>query len=203
MELDQLTDEQLIERARAANGPSGESCLQVLYRRYHERVAAWCVRISGDRREAADLAQEVFLRVHEKLDGFRMESRFSTWLYRVARNVCINQGMARRRRRMASLEEENMPEPRHPGPDAETEVARDEILARFRRAMQTDLDPLEAKVLYLHHVHGLTLAGITRLLGLENKSGAKAVVVSGRRKLQRKFGRWLAHQTAGADGSIP
>src|SRR5436305_14367138 len=69
MDLDRLSDEELIERARR-EAAHADACLAVLYRRYYPKVAAWCLRIGGDRQEAADLAQEVFLRVHERLDGF-------------------------------------------------------------------------------------------------------------------------------------
>jgi RNA polymerase sigma factor (sigma-70 family) len=197
MDLDRLSDEELIERARRESATEADACLAVLYRRYYPRVAAWCLRISGDRQGAADLAQEVFLRVHERLGSFRSESRFSTWLYTVTRSVVINRGVAARRRQMDALDEEGAPEPVEPAPGADEVVAKDQILRELRQAMERDLEPLEAKVLYLHYVDGLELAAITDLLKLENKSGAKAYIVGGRRKLERRFGRWLARQSAG------
>ena len=54
--------------------------------------------------------------------------------------------------------------------------------------MATKLDALESKVLYLHYADGMTLPAITRMLSLENKSGAKAYIVSGMRKLKRHLG---------------
>lgn len=196
MDLDHLSDEELIERARREASQAG-ACLAVLYRRYYPKVAAWCLRIGGDRQEAADLAQEVFLRVHERLDTFRGASRFSTWLYTVTRSVTINRGIAARRRQADPLDEEGVPEPVEPAPGADEVVAKDQILRELRKAMERDLEPLEAKVLYLHYVDGVSLGGITDLLKLENKSGAKAYIVSGGRKLKRRFGRWLARQSAG------
>jgi RNA polymerase sigma-70 factor (ECF subfamily) len=194
MALEQLSDEALIARAREAGEPAqADEALEVLYRRFHPRVAAWCLRFCGDRQEAADLAQEVFVRVHERLASFRGESRFSTWLYTVARRVAINRGQAAARRRTEALDD--LPaEPVDPELDAETAAGRGEVLAAFRQAMREDLDPLEAKVLYLHYVDGMTLPAITDLLGLDNRSGAKAYVVGGRRKLQRRFGDWLLRE---------
>jgi RNA polymerase sigma-70 factor (ECF subfamily) len=199
MDLDRLSDEELIERARAnaADFAAADACLAALYRRYYPKVAGWCLRISGDRQAAADLAQEVFLRVHDRLDGFRGDSRFSTWLYTVTRSVAINRGMASRRRETDALDEEGMPEPVEPSPGADEMAEKGQILAAFRNAMERDLEPLEAKVLYLHYVDGVPLAGITEMLSLQNKSGAKAYIVSGGRKLKRRFGRWLARQSAG------
>lgn len=193
-DLDRLTDEELIALAREGEG--ADAILAVLYRRWYPKVAAWCLRLSGDRQEAADLAQEVFLRVHERLSGFRGESRFSTWLYTVTRSVVINRGQAARRRQADPLDE-IAAEPVEPAPGADQELAQEQIAAALRQAMQEDLEPLEAKVLYLHYVDGITLPAITGLLGLDNKSGAKAYVVSGGRKLKRRFGRWLARQSPG------
>jgi len=199
MDLDRLSDKELIERARAnaADFAAADACLAALYRRYYTKVAGWCLRISGDRQAAADLAQEVFLRVHDRLDGFRGDSRFSTWLYTVTRSIAINRGMAARRRETDALDEEGMPEPVEPSPGADEMAEKGQILAAFRDAMERDLEPLEAKVLYLHYVDGVPLAGITEMLSLQNKSGAKAYIVSGGRKLKRRFGRWLARQSAG------
>lgn len=191
MDLDRRSDEELIERGRR---PGGEAALAELYQRYHPKVAAWCLRLSGDRQEAADLAQEVFLRVHERLASFRGESRFSTWLYTVTRSVVINRGVAARRRETSPLDEEGRPEPVEPAPSAEETASRAEIAQAFREAMARDLEPLEARALYLHFVDGLSLPAVTDLLALTNKSGAKALVVSGGRKLKRRFGRWLARQ---------
>lgn len=195
MHLDDLSDEQLIARSReAGNGAAdGAEALDVLFRRYHGKVAGWCLRFCGNREEAADLAQEVFLRVHERLGSFRSESRFSTWLYTVARRVAINRGEAARRRRTEGLDD-LAAEPVDPEPDAETTTGREQVLAAFREAMREDLEPLEAKVLYLHYVEGMTLPAITELLALDNRSGAKAYIVGGRRKLERRFGHWLARE---------
>ena len=194
MDLDQLSDEQLIAAAaRDGGGSEAAAAREAVFARYHRQVAAWCLRFCGNRDDAADLAQDVFLRVHERLGSFRGESRFSTWLYTVARRVAINRGEATRRRRADSLDDVAV-EPADPTPDAETAVGDAEVAAALRAAMRDDLDPLEAKVLYLHYVDGMTLPAITELLALPNRSGAKAYVVGGRRKLERRFGAWLADQ---------
>ena len=195
MDFAHLTDEELIERARRNPGEA-DACLSTLYRRYQPKVAAWCLRICSDREAASDVAQEVFLRVHERLATFRGESRFSTWLYTVTRSTAINRGVSERRRQADALDDESVPEPVEPSPGAEQEVEQGEILAAFREAMGKDLEPLEAKALYLHYVDGVPLAALTDLLKLTNKSGAKAYIVSGKRKLERRFGRWLARQSA-------
>ncbi len=199
-DLDELSDEELVAHAREA-GENADSALAVLYRRWYPKVAAWCLRLSSDRQEAADLAQEVFLRVHGKLGSFRGESRFSTWLYSVTRSVVINRGQAARRRQMDPLDESAGTEPVEPSPGADRELEQGEIERALRHAMANDLEPLEARVLYLHYVDGMSLPALTEMLGLDNKSGAKAYVVSGGRKLKRRFGRWLARQSAAPSSS--
>lgn len=187
-DLERSSDNDLIEAARRAPAARAERCLAVLYRRHYRRVAYWCLKISGNREEAADLAQEVFLRVHARLDSFRMESAFSTWLYMVTRSVAINRGKAAQRQPLKVAIEPDGVDPVDPSPDAAETLGHNETLDRVRLVMQTKLEPLEAKVLYLHHADGMTLPAITRLLALDNKSGAKAYIVSGIRKLKRHLG---------------
>lgn len=62
--------------------------LGVLFERYHPRIYALCVRLTRQSDVADDLAQETFLRVLRYRDSFREESKFSTWLYRLASNLC-------------------------------------------------------------------------------------------------------------------
>src|SRR5262249_194677 len=87
-----LTDEELVERYHARTGSAeADRCLDVLFQRYRPKVALWCMRLAGDRESAADLAHEVFLRGFRSLSGFRGDSKFSTWLYTIARNHCFNE----------------------------------------------------------------------------------------------------------------
>lgn len=195
VELEDRSDEELIAALRREPACAQE-CLDRLFRRYHAKVAGWCLRFCADREEAADLAQDVFLRVQERLATFRGESRFSTWLYTVARSVALNHGEKARRRQTDPLDEEGSAELAEPSPPIDEALERGQLLRAFREAFEQELEPLEAKVLYLHYVDGVKLAAITDLLGLDNKSGAKAYIVSGGRKLKRRFGRRLARPPA-------
>jgi RNA polymerase sigma-70 factor (ECF subfamily) len=194
------SDEEIVREARAARQDPELAArhLDVLFRRYQTRVAAWCLRFSGRREEAADLAQEVFLRVHQRLDTFRFESSFATWLYLVTRSVTINRSISNRRRDADSIDDESFLEPAAPGPSVEDEVGQALLVGQLRAAIAADLDPLEARILHLHFVDGLTLAAIDQLLELGNKSGARAYLVSAKRKLQRSFKAATARGGAGA-----
>src|SRR5437764_8531011 len=90
--MEPLSDEDLVSQYRGqAGSPQADALLNELFRRHHGRVALWCLRLTGDRESAADLAQEVFIKAFRNLDSFRGESKFSTWLYSIARNHCFNE----------------------------------------------------------------------------------------------------------------
>jgi len=180
------SDEEIVRAARQ-EPERAAGHLDVLFRRYQTRVTAWCLRTSGRREEAADCAQEVFVRVYERLETFRFESSFATWLYLVTRSVAINRSISNRRRDAESIDDEHFLEPAAPGPSVEEAVGHELLAQQLRAAIAADLEPLEARILHLHFVDELTLAAIDRLLQLDNKSGARAYLVSAKRKLQRSF----------------
>ena len=79
-------DAPLLERCRRGEA----AAFQALYEKYSGKVHGFSRRFLGDDQHAEDVTQEVFLRVFRKLDSFRGDSRFSTWLYRVCLNSCKN-----------------------------------------------------------------------------------------------------------------
>jgi len=78
-------DADLIEGIRRGE----EGAFELLLERYRSRVFRLAMRFSGERAEAEEVTQEVFLTVHQKLDRFEGKSAFSTWLYRVAVNASL------------------------------------------------------------------------------------------------------------------
>src|SRR5437588_2087257 len=108
--MPELSDEELLSAYRASPaGPDADALINELFQRHHSRVALWCLRISGDRESAADLAQEVFMRVFRGLESYRGDSKFSTWLYSVTRNHCFNEsksGASQQQRRLEPLVDE-------------------------------------------------------------------------------------------------
>ncbi len=66
------------------------SAYQKLYQQHVGQVFALCLRLTGDRGYAEEATQEVFIQVWQKLDNFRGDSKFSTWLHSVASNVAIS-----------------------------------------------------------------------------------------------------------------
>ena len=93
-------DEALAARAAAGDEPAFEE----LVTRYEARVYRLACRLTGDDGDAKDVLQETFLAVYRGLPAFRGESRFSTWLYRIATNAALMHRRARARRPAESLE---------------------------------------------------------------------------------------------------
>lgn len=169
--------------------------MQELFRRHYARVVLWCLRIAGDREEAHDLAQNVFMKAQRHLRAFRGESSISTWLYSIARSECANYLRARALRSRSGDEAADVDElPGDPAdsPDQALENARSIRLAR--RLLERELSETEKLVFTLHYGDDMPLGTIDRLLGLQNRSGAKAFIVSARRKLMRAIARWRATQ---------
>ena len=79
-------EEKLVARLKLRD----EAAFNELVRLYQARIFRLVLRMIGDRSEAEDLAQEVFITVFKSIDGFRGDSKLSTWLYRVAANHCKN-----------------------------------------------------------------------------------------------------------------
>lgn len=86
--------EALVRRARDGDTEAFEA----LYRETAPRVYALCLRMSGNREQAEELTQDVFVRVWEKLDTFRGESRFTTWLHRLTVNLVLQRRRSKGRR---------------------------------------------------------------------------------------------------------
>src|SRR5215469_5033080 len=84
-----LKDEELISAYRDGLGPTRDDAIEELFRRHQMRIERWCWRFTHDRDSAMDLSQEIFMRAFRNLDNYRGECRFSTWLYVIARNLCM------------------------------------------------------------------------------------------------------------------
>ena len=93
------TDEQLAARCQKGD----LTAFDELYRRYQRPILAYIYQITRDYEEAACIAQDVFLKVFEKVDRFDTARRFSTWFYTIARNASIDYLQSLRRRVMVAF----------------------------------------------------------------------------------------------------
>jgi len=97
----ETTDEILAERARSGSRPA----FAALVGRYQGRVYRLAMRLTRNRCDAEEIAQETFLRAHRSIAFFRAESRFGTWLYRIAVNEALMRRRAAARRPTGSIED--------------------------------------------------------------------------------------------------
>jgi RNA polymerase sigma-70 factor (ECF subfamily) len=152
------------ERQLVAKAQSGdEDAFEQLVRAHQRYVFNLAYRVLGDRNEAEDVAQETFVRAWRGLPSFRAECRFTTWLYRIARNVCLN--------RLPRLEAELRQTEVLSQPVASPDPVPDEVVsARERRAfLHSELARLPEKyrlVLTLRYLQGFSYAEIADVLSL-------------------------------------
>lgn len=190
--MEPLSDDEVLARYfAAADAKDRGTWVQELFRRHYPKVVSWCLRFAGNREEAYDLAQAIFAKAYRHLGSFRGDSKITTWLYSITRSECMTFLKARRARPCpveADLEE--MVDEDESGPHEALERAAS---ARWVKALLDEvLDETEKRVFTLHYGDDVPLDAITRLLGLSNRSGAKAYIVSARRKLERALRSWKA-----------
>jgi RNA polymerase sigma-70 factor, ECF subfamily len=151
----------LVERARAGD----DAAFGALYHECRGRVYALCLRLEADAARADELLQDVFVRAWERLGSYRGESRFSTWLHRLAVNVVLQDRRAswRRERRILATPDEMLDQLPSPA----------DATAASRRPADMDLDealprlpPGARAVFVLHDVEGYPHEEIAAMLGV-------------------------------------
>lgn len=180
----------LIQRAQSGDRTAFES----LVRLYDREVLRLAARMTGSPEEAADLYQEVFLKVYRSLSSFRFQSTFSTWLYRVVVNICLDH-LRRKSRRMehqAPPHEDGQEEffqtvaDERPGLDPEQSLRASEIGRRLGAALGL-LTPRERMVFELRHYEGLKLRAIGEMCGTTEET-AKNCLFRATQKLRGALG---------------
>jgi RNA polymerase sigma-70 factor, ECF subfamily len=165
--LAERTDEELL--ALYAGGEA--EAFGVLLERYRAPMFNFVARNAGDFPRAEDLTQEVFLRAIQRADQFRGESKVSTWLYRIARNLCIDHRRRMRHRGHASLD---APSPgdgpslgeRLPGDTrgADRELVGGDLRARILAALEA-LPEDQREVFLLRQFENMAFAEIAEVVG--------------------------------------
>lgn len=150
------TDEVLLRRFVAGEA----AAFTTLVTRHQERVYAVCLRYFRDHADAQDAAQETFVVLYRRAETFVGSARFSTWLYRVAVNVCND--LARRRARRPQPDGRDPLAVAQPGADLIEQLELDLVL---RGALAT-LNPDYREAVVLHSVLGWPYADIAARAGV-------------------------------------
>lgn len=92
----------LLERSKAGDIAAFEKLIEV----YQKKIFNLAYRMVGNHDDAADLAQEALIRIFKSIANFKEQSSFSTWVYRITTNVCLDEIRKKKNRRVLSLDEE-------------------------------------------------------------------------------------------------
>ncbi len=181
----QRTDEELVVLATAGDTES----FNQLVVRWERPIFALAYRVLGREEDARDVCQETFLRAFRALKGFKGQAKFSSWLYRIALNLCRDWIRRERRSSMVtSLDADNEPEPVSELVETAEELAVRRDLGRVLTRAMTALSEEQRTTIVLKEYHGLTFQEIADLQGCP-LSTVKTRLYKGlgvlRRQLQR------------------
>jgi RNA polymerase sigma-70 factor (ECF subfamily) len=155
------SEAELIRRAAAGDHRAFEN----LIRRVDRRVLALAHRFTGSNEDAQDIYQEVFIRVFSGLDRFRGQSEFSTWVHRIAVNVCMTNIESRKKRTNTILPLTEGGGERPSGSQTpESQLLGTETRERVREAL-LELPARQRMVFALRHYEGYRLREIAIMMG--------------------------------------
>jgi RNA polymerase sigma-70 factor (ECF subfamily) len=165
--------------ARSQNGD--HAAFETLVRMHQRMIHALTYRMTGSRDDAADLAQETFVRAYMELGNFRGEARFSTWLSRIAINLCLNWRKREARRQNVYQRWATALEFTNPG--CEENPMPDDLGQRVQAALNW-LPPKQRAAIVLTVYQEMSHADAARVLGCPEATVAWRVFAA-RRKLRR------------------
>ncbi len=189
------TDERsLIRAAQRGDGDAFEQ----LVRSYDANVLRMAYNLLHSEEDARDVYQEAFLRVYRKLPEFRFDSAFSTWLYRIVANLCLDQIRKRkvRKEEAASVETEAgemdrlqlIPE-RRADVDPQRQLMSTEVNNRIQEVLN-ELSPRERLVFEMRHYQGMRLRAIGESLGVTEEA-AKNCLFRATQKMRAALGDFV------------
>jgi len=185
--LGALEDEELVDLAVERKGTrDGDAAVAELFGRYHVRVVAWCRRIIRDPERARDAAQDAQLKALGRLDRFEHRAKFSSWLFVIVRNTCLNAVRPVSLTRDPDVDPDSFVDPVR-GADLDVESAQEAAI--LHELLRTELEDDERRALALRSFERMSVDAITEILGLENRSGARALLQRARRKLRAALER--------------
>lgn len=184
------------------------AAFETLVGKYRQPVLGFVLRTLHDPDEAEDIAQQVFVQVWKAAARYRVASRFATWLFTIARNLCLNELRRRGRHPTDSLDapgpagdpapERSFEDTRTPGVTGE--VLLTELEAKIEEALR-DLPESQRSALLLLRERELAYDDIARILGV-SVSATKSLIHRARETLKLRLkaylrtGEWTATGTA-------
>ena len=183
-----LQDDSLIRRAAAQDAAAFEQLMLL----HQKPVYNICWRMAGNAEDALDLSQEVFLKAYRNIGNFDERSQFSTWIYRITANTCIDEIRKRKGRQSFSLEEELEGEEgsmqrqvADAGETPEESMLREEQKSEILQALES-LSPEHKVAVILRDIKGLSYEEIAEILEL-TLGTVKSRISRGRNQLKQEI----------------
>lgn len=174
---------------RAAAGDA--DAFEKLVVHYQTPIYNLCLRLTGNAQDAADMTQESFLKAWRSLESFHGDAAFSTWLYRLASNCCMDLLRSRKRKAALSLRltqedgEELTVDVPDSAPSPEEALLQKETHELLWEAMSA-LEPQQRQILTLRVINGLSYDEIAQVLSLKTGT-VKSRIARARMDLKKKI----------------
>jgi RNA polymerase sigma-70 factor (ECF subfamily) len=177
-----IKDEDLI-RQYLTTQPS--DCFEALYNRYVNKVYRRCLSITQDSVKAQDFTHDIFIKAFAKLDHFQERSSFSTWLYSISHNYCMDQLRLSRRLNTVTLDDAL----EYDVADSDEAKTVEQVHQQLNRMLEV-LSPEELTMLRLKYEDGLAIDDIAQQYQLKS-SAVKMRLKRSRDKIQRLYNEQL------------
>jgi RNA polymerase sigma-70 factor (ECF subfamily) len=203
-QIEQHPDVALVERVRGGD----DAAYDTLVHKYERQVFRIAQHITQNREDAEDVMQDAFLKAYQKLDQFQGNSKFYTWLVRIAVNESLMRLRKRRSGKLVSIDEDIETDEGSVqrdladwAPDPEQNYSQAELAEILRKTIQ-GLPPGFRIVFVLRDVEGLSTEEAAETLGLSVpavKSRLLRARLQLRERLSRYFGRKKGHREMGIE----
>lgn len=178
-----LSDEELVHLV--ANGE--DKYFKVLHDRYREKVYAKCLTMTNRTSVAEDQTQEILIKAFNAIETYRGQAKYSTWLYSITYNHCIN--YLRENKRIKFDDWESLLE--IPDDPNETEVVQIMDLQKERLTLLLELlKPEDKAILVLKYWEGMDLERIRYILSIETVAALKMRLLRARKRLRGIYNRF-------------
>lgn len=192
---DPLNDNNTNEDLMCRTARGDKYAFEALINRHQQPILNFIYRFMGDLTEAEDLTQEVFLRVWKSAGTYRPEAKFTTWLYRIAANLCINRQRSLRIRKWFSISESDSQQQESSETlidtagvtrkTPENDLLQSELSQQVSKALDA-LPSSQRLAIVLKIYDGMTYLEISQILG-RSVSAVDSLLIRAKKSLQKKL----------------
>jgi len=180
MEFSKLSDEEILSTYKATKN---DECIATLYSRYYQKVFHKCLTFTKDKDKAFDLTQDILVKAFRNIEKFQSKSAFSSWLYRITYNYCIDYVRMKKKRAELSLETqiekaEQMPYEEYQEQDYQRFKRVEKLMSRFTGETR--------EMLELKYLQGYSLKELMQKYGLA-ESAVKMRLLRAKKKIAHLY----------------